>query len=309
MTPASAASTATPTHNGTFVSRTSSPATPGHGVKRSELQESEAAYTHDTEGFSREELPRLDVQDNNLIVATLQDCGSFITSWGLSGQSLSHQMLRELHEVVADVLLAALQTPQGYGIPIEVTLFTEGFNVLLASYRGDKDALHTSLATFDTAKYKDVVVRGALFLAAAKGILPSVEALYKVLGNSEPKNSKQQTCLHVASIHNQPHVVSFLLQKGATVNARCRDGLLPWTAICGSAAHEEVSQLLIASGARLNDTRPGDVMNSLFQAAAGGHVESVQAMLRRGVDPSYRTLFGWTPLVSVFNLSLQWITD
>lgn len=189
-----------------------------------------------------------------------------------------------------------------------MTLFIEGFNVLLASYHGDEDALCTSLDTFDIAKYKDVV-RGSLFLAAAKGIMPIVEALYKVLGNSEPRNSKQQTCLHIASIHNQPRVVNFLVQHGANVNARCRDGLLPWTAICGSAAHEEVSQLLIASGALLNDTRPGDYMNALCTAAAGGHVESVRTMLRRGVDPSYQSPFGWAPLLSVSNLGVQWIFD
>ncbi|KAG8408229.1 hypothetical protein J3459_018091 [Metarhizium acridum] len=125
------------------------------------------------------------------------------------------------------------------------------------------------MATSNTAEYEDVF-RAALFLEAGKGILNLVEILFDLFAE-DPKDNDGQTCLHIASIHNQPHVVDFLLGRGVHVNVRRQDGRTPWTVIGSSPSHEAISNLLIQAGARVNDTRPTDEMNCLYQAAASKH--------------------------------------
>jgi len=40
--------------------------------------------------------------------------------------------------------------------------------------------------------------------------------------------------------------------------------------------------------------------HSLYCAAAGGHLEQVKRLLEAGFNPSDRTIFDWTPLVSLY---------
>ncbi|KAI8297827.1 hypothetical protein K4K61_012405 [Colletotrichum sp. SAR11_59] len=238
--------------------------------------------------------PEIDLQDKTMIVETLQSCGAFIRIWGSSGRSMSHQKIHELYEAIAHGLLIAAQTSKEYAIPIEMTTFTTGFNILLGTYRIDCDSVRGDVAHVDKSEYEDVF-RAALFLAVRKGVLDLVEILWGVFGTKNPKNNDGETCLHISSIHNQPRVVEFLLSRNVDVNARSRNGRTPWTAIGGSASHEDVSKLLIQAGACINDTRP-DLMNSLYECAAGGHTEAVRTLLRRGADPSFQTPYRWAPL-------------
>ncbi|KAJ0365635.1 hypothetical protein COL26b_011971 [Colletotrichum chrysophilum] len=239
--------------------------------------------------------PEIDLQDKTMIVETLQSCGAFIRIWGSSGRSMSHQKIHELYEAIAHGLLIAAQTSKEYAIPIEMTTFTTGFNILLGTYRIDCDSVRGDVAHVDKSEYEDVF-RAALFLAVRKGVLDLVEILWGVFGSKNPKNNDGETCLHISSIHNQPRVVEFLLSRNVDVNVRSRNGRTPWTAIGGSASHEDVSKLLIQAGACINDTRP-ELMNSLYECAAGGHTEAVRTLLRRGADPSFQTPYRWAPLV------------
>jgi ankyrin repeat protein len=93
-------------------------------------------------------------------------------------------------------------------------------------------------------------------------------------------------------------MVKFLLDKKADVNIESFDnGNTPWTLICGSPDHETVADLLLNAGADMNVTLTNGE-NPLYVSAAGGHTQAVRIMLKRGMDPSMATYFGWCPLVS-----------
>ncbi|KAK8006070.1 heterokaryon incompatibility protein-domain-containing protein [Apiospora marii] len=90
-------------------------------------------------------------------------------------------------------------------------------------------------------------------------------------------------------------MVELLLSKGADVSPRTNEGHTPFSQICGSKDHEAVADILIASGAKKNITLL-DGTSALHNCAASGETDKVRTMLRRGLNPSFRTHFGWTPL-------------
>lgn len=302
MTPAS---TASPTASGPttsisddiFISQSQLLATAQQKMQPHRYQEPEASQTHNAQICCQNEFQRCDIRDKDMIVTMLEDCSLFITLCARHHNNTFHEQFRELCEALAIEILATLQKSAEYVVPLDKIYFRKEFSILPQSYNGNEEAIRASKATFDTDEYKDIF-RAALFLAAAKGILAIVKVLYPVFVNSETGDSKQQTCSYIASINNQPHVVEFLLEKSANVNARSRDGRFPRTIICGPAGREEISQVLIAAGAHLNDKQPEDRMNALYDAAAEGRVECMRAMLRKRAESSYRIPFEWAPLVS-----------
>ncbi|KAK1985469.1 ankyrin repeat-containing domain protein [Colletotrichum cereale] len=266
-----------------------------HDLDNTNASDLEATSPINESYIPEDGLEDIDLRDKPMIVETLHSCGAFIRSWGSTGRSMSRQKLLQLYNTIAHGILVAAQTPGGCSAPVKETSFETGFNLLLATYQWDAKFVQDGMVSAKESEYEDVF-RAALFLAARKGAVNLVKVLLNGFGQKTPKDNDGQTCLHVASIHNRPEVVKFLLEREVDVNARSRDGRTPWTSIGHLPSHEDVSKLLIEAGARINDTRPVDWMNNLYQEAAGGHTESVRTLIRRGADPSYATPFGWTPL-------------
>ncbi|KAF6837139.1 PFS domain-containing protein [Colletotrichum plurivorum] len=301
-TPASATSGATP--GASFLPPVSESRTPGADLGSPEDADSPASLdTIDPVDESPGVMDNIDLEDKAMVVEMLESCGAFIKTWGSSGRNVSKEKLLELYQAVGHGILVAAQTPKEYSIPAEATPFTTGFNILLATYRMDCDSVRAAVLETSMTEYEDVF-RSALFMAARTGVVDLVKILYGQFRRKEPRNNKRETCLHIASVHNHPQVVEFLLKHDVDVNARRWDDKTPWAAIGLWSSHEEVSKLLIQAGARINDTRPRDSMNLLHQEAAGGHIEEhfakglevTKLLVEAGADFNAVSDTGKTPL-------------
>jgi ankyrin repeat protein len=65
--------------------------------------------------------------------------------------------------------------------------------------------------------------------------------------------------------------------------------------------HAGVVQVLLDSGADINQTRPGDNTSPLLLAAINGHFDLALELLRRGANPNLASEAGATPLYAVIN--------
>ncbi|KAL8351061.1 hypothetical protein RB601_000803 [Gaeumannomyces tritici] len=281
--------------------RSPSPGTPeGYHIQTPESTPSMAtpgaAATPDAAATPSDNSNEIDSGELVAIIDTLQECGAFISVWGASGRSASAKRLQEMYQATARAILSATGVAQDEGISAELAPLATSYKILLATHQQDQNSLTGLMAESNKSTHRDVYL-AALFLAAKKGATGMVELLLDgAFKGSEPKNNAGQTCLHIASIKNHPALVEVLLGRDHDANKYDRAGFTPWTAICYDSSHEEVSRLLIQAGARVNVTNPVTRMNALYQAAAAGHVDSVQTLIRRGANPSYRTPFGWAPL-------------
>ncbi|RAK90104.1 ankyrin [Aspergillus costaricaensis CBS 115574] len=245
-----------------------------------------------------------DITDNEelteikLLAEVMQDCGSFLSLWGQMNVSTSRRNLAELHTSVAERIITDTWDLQSHPRHTTRLLPVLGFDILHSSYKDDFERVQLQLRNLPQDIYADTV-RTARFIASAKGCVNAAAALFDNEPNVDSRDSKGQTCLGIAVLHNHPAMVSFLIARGANVNNRRRDGQTVWTQICISEEHETVSQLLINAGADVNTTV--NSVNGLYIAAAGGHIDDVQRLLRRGMNPSIQTPFLWAPLVS-FNI-------
>lgn len=236
------------------------------------------------------------------LLESLVDSAAFVISRASKELPSGRASLLAFHQDVADSILAAAQThtPQSTtSLKADLQPFKAGFDILLFTYEKDEHGVQEMLQHIDKKMFADVL-KACLSLAAGHGSIEVARILLTAVKSTSinVRNAKGRTFLHIASLRNQPAMVEFLVQQGADVNKICKAGETPWTAISGRESHEAVSQALIRAGAEVNHTRP-DLMNGLYQAAAGGHVNDVRIVLRRGADPSYETPFGWAPLVSL----------
>ncbi|KAH6886337.1 ankyrin repeat-containing domain protein [Thelonectria olida] len=179
----------------------------------------------------------------------------------------------------------------------------DSFDMLLSTYKQDVNGLQEKLANINKRNYAKVL-RALLYLAAGNGAIGVSGVLLGAIGNVNWKDAKGRTCLHVASLRNQPDMVGFLIEVGADVNAVSKDGDTPWTVIGDKDSHEEVSQRLIQAGAKVNHKRRKTGMTRLCEEAALGNINSVRVLLRRGADPYYRAYLGLTPRFYAGNLAV-----
>ncbi|RAH55385.1 ankyrin [Aspergillus piperis CBS 112811] len=186
---------------------------------------------------------------------------------------------------------ASPATPQGYSI-----VTPAGFDILHSSYKDDFERVQLQLRNLPQDIYADTV-RTARFIASAKGCVNAAAALFDNEPNVDSRDSKGQTCLGIAVLHNHPAMVSFLIARGANINNRRRDGQTVWTQICTSKEHGAVSQTLINVDAHVNTTV--NSVNGLYIPAAGGHIDDVRRLLRRGMNRSSQTPFSWALLVTL----------
>jgi len=110
----------------------------------------------------------------------------------------------------------------------------------------------------------------------------------------ESRNTDNLTPLHLASVHGQTAIASFLLEKGAEIDAGDNENS---TALHNAAGrgHQEIISLLIKNGASAN-RKDDNGMTPLHFACASGHETCAEILLDKGADPGAREANGRTPL-------------
>ncbi|WP_332328280.1 ankyrin repeat domain-containing protein [Endozoicomonas sp. GU-1] len=100
--------------------------------------------------------------------------------------------------------------------------------------------------------------------------------------------------LHYAAAHGQQKAIGTLINRGANVNFRIKDGRTSLHC-AAQAGKEEAIDVLIARGADVN-ARTKDGRTPLHCAAAQGQRKAIDALITRGANVNARTTDGRTPL-------------
>ncbi|OJJ05144.1 hypothetical protein ASPVEDRAFT_834168 [Aspergillus versicolor CBS 583.65] len=288
---AAAASPATPQG---YSIETPAGSTPGQG-QETPATPSEIPSSSQPASLQSDITDKGDPTEIKLIAEVMQDCGSFLSLWGKMNVSTSRKNLGQLYTSVAERIITDTWDLQSHPRHTPRLLPVLGFDVLHSSYQDNFERVQLQLRDLPPDIYADTV-RAARFIASAKGCVSAAAALFDNQIKLDSRDSNGQTCLGLSVLHNHPAMVSFLIARGSNVNNRRRDGHTVWTQICVSEEHETVSQILINAGANVNTTV--NSVNDLYISAAGGHIDDVRLLLRRGMNPSIKTSCLWAPLVS-----------
>ncbi len=123
----------------------------------------------------------------------------------------------------------------------------------------------------------------ALHHAAEKDHLEIVKLLSNAKGARVDVLSKlKRTPLWLAAINGHEQIVSFLLEKHASVKTKDTDGLTPLS-VAALNGHEAIVKKLIEKGAKLGD-RNNDHRTALFRATENGHEAIVKLFIDNEVD-------------------------
>ncbi|OJI83151.1 hypothetical protein ASPTUDRAFT_703506 [Aspergillus tubingensis CBS 134.48] len=246
---AAAASPATPEGYSIVTPAGSTPRQPQDtSVRPSETPSSSQPTRLESDITDKEELTEI-----KLLAEVMQDCGSFLSLWGQMNVSTSRENLAQLYTSVAERIITGTWYLQSQPRHTTCLLPVLEFDILHSSYKDDFERVQLQLQNLPQDIYVDTV-RTARFIASAKGCVNVAVALFDNPLNVDSRDSKGQTCLGIAVLHNHPAMVLFLIARGANVNHRRRDGQTVWTQICTSEEHDTVSQMLINAGADVNTT-------------------------------------------------------
>lgn len=112
--------------------------------------------------------------------------------------------------------------------------------------------------------------------------------------NCHDTTGRQSTALHVAAGYNHLEVVQLLIERGASINATDKGGLMPLHN-AASYGHIDVALLLLAHGAQVDAT---DLWRytPLHEAASKGRTQMCALLLQHGANPRLQTADGKTPI-------------
>ena len=138
---------------------------------------------------------------------------------------------------------------------------------------------------------------GKLHAAAARGLLPTVQALLEA-GDEDVNGEAEDgsTPLHAAAATGHAAVVEALLEAGADPQATGKAGATPLH-VASAMGHEEAVRALLRCESTLPDhTHAFAQCTALHFAAEMGHVPVVTALCEAGADANARKTTGGTPL-------------
>jgi ankyrin repeat protein len=99
-----------------------------------------------------------------------------------------------------------------------------------------------------------------------------------------------RTALHLAAMNGHLEIVKLLLEHGADVNAKTKEGY-GYTALHSAASngHLEIVKLLLEHGADVNAKTKYGGYTALHSATMNGHLEIVKLLLEHGADVNAKT--------------------
>ncbi len=159
--------------------------------------------------------------------------------------------------------------------------------LMLATYFGRRDVADLLLEHGAEAD---------IFTAAALGMTERITELLKEDGGLVSALSPDGwTALHLAAHFGQVEAARTLIESGADVGARSRNGLANMPIHAALAGrHNEMARLLLAHGAEVNARQHGG-FTPLHAAAQDGDRTNVALLLEHGADPRAVTDDGKTP--------------
>ncbi len=135
----------------------------------------------------------------------------------------------------------------------------------------------------------------ALMLAAGRGRMEAVEAILRQGANTEFRNKWGDTALLFAARTGSLEKVKAILDAGAVVDAGNQSGQTAlWLAFEPEELDLAIIELLLARGARVNQTDTVGGVTPLMRAAWRGHAASAAALLKAGADTKIRDREGLT---------------
>ena len=156
---------------------------------------------------------------------------------------------------------------------------------LLACTNGNPDMVHGLLRAGADPNATRETGESAIMTASRTGNLEAVKALlaYEPDLNLQ-ENRRGQTALMWAIEQGHPQVAKLLIERGADVNARSKNGFTP---LLFAAQQNDLDSVrtLLAEGAKLDDFTP-EWGSALVAAAARGHENLAIFLLEKGADPN-----------------------
>lgn len=137
-----------------------------------------------------------------------------------------------------------------------------------------------------------------LLVAAKKGDTATVQALLDKGADVNAKDKDGWTALMFAANNGHATIVQALLDRGADVNAKTEDEKGA-TALMVTAwqGHTAIVEALLDRGADVNAKAKDDGMTALMLAVMEGHTATVQALLDKGADVNAKDKSGLTALM------------
>ena len=137
--------------------------------------------------------------------------------------------------------------------------------------------------------FTQTIIDEALHGAAENGHAETVSVLLERGANINAKNKDGQTALHGAAKNGHAETVSVLLDRGADIEAEDKDGKTPLY-LAKINNHEGLAIALVKAGLILT------LNKSLLIAAGEGNYEEVENILKQGADINAKNKGGFTAL-------------
>jgi ankyrin repeat protein len=209
------------------------------------------------------------------VAEVLVRCGAHVDSRSVDGATSAELAALADHKEIVECLIGAGAT---------VTL-------RIAAYLGDAAKVGSLVeegAAANAGRQRDGM---PLCLAVREGHIEVVRLLLAKGADVNSMDSDQETALHVALRKNRVDVAELLISSGGDVNAILRTGDTP---LSYAAEHGliDMTRLLIAKGAAVSFQG----VKALCKAAAEGHQEVVQLLLASGVNVNLADKYGRTAL-------------
>ncbi|KAF4523418.1 hypothetical protein B566_EDAN007890, partial [Ephemera danica] len=167
----------------------------------------------------------------------------------------------------------------------------DGFTPLAVAMQQGHDKVVAVLLENDTRGKHNIT---PLHVAAKWGKTNMVSLLIEKGANIEAKTRDGLTPLHCAARSGHEQVVDMLLERGAPISSKTKNGLAPLH-MASQGDHVDAARILLYHKAPVDEVTV-DYLTALHVAAHCGHVRVAKLLLDRKADPNARALNGFTPL-------------
>lgn len=226
-----------------------------------------------------------------------------IELWIARGGNVNYRELREqestlLHLAVKVRQLEVIKTLIDFGARIDAFSSLDEQPLHLACKDGMRAIAEILIKNGANLEAKNRFGLAPIHLAIECNYIEIVMLLFNAGANINAVASKRYnnlTPLQFAAEKGFAEIVKFLLQNGAMIDASDAMGRtsLVWATIRN---HQEVVEILIKGGAKLDICYPKTLQSPLHFASGNGYTEIVNSLIRNGANINARDVTGRTPL-------------